>query len=47
MVDNQVFTNTTIMTAEYKITELYCAIDEFCKCFEAENAGKMLAGEDA
>ena len=35
-----------IMTAEYKITELYCAIDEFCKCFEAENAGKMLAGED-
>ena len=35
------------MTAEYKITELYCAIDEFCKCFEAENAGKMLAGEDA
>ena len=46
MVDNQVFTNTTIMTAEYKITELYCAIDEFCKCFEAENAGKMLAGED-
>ncbi len=34
------------MTAEYKITELYCAIDEFCKCFEAENAGKMLAGED-
>ena len=46
MVENQVFTNTTIMTAEYKITELYCAIDEFCKCFEAENAGKMLAGED-
>ena len=46
MVENQVFTNTTIMTAEYKITELYCAIDEFCKCFEAENAGKILAGED-
>lgn len=34
------------MTAEYKITELYCAIDEFIICFEAENAGKMLTGED-
>ena len=34
------------MTTGYKITELYCAIDEFCKYFEAENAGKLLLGED-
>lgn len=34
------------MTTEYKITELYCAIDEFCKYFEAENVGRLLAGED-
>ena len=30
-----------IMTAEYKIIELFCIIDEFYKHFDAENAGKM------
>ena len=34
------------MTTEYKVTELFCAIDEFCKHFEAENAGKLLLGEN-
>ena len=29
-----------------KVTELFCIIDEFCKLFEAENAGKVLLGED-
>ena len=29
-----------------KVTELFCIIDEFCKLFEAENAGKVLWGED-
>ena len=30
------------MTTDYKVTELFCIIDEFCKCFEAENAGNLL-----
>lgn len=30
------------MTTDYKVTELFCIIDEFCKHFEAENAGKLL-----
>lgn len=34
------------MTADYKVTELFCVIDEFCKHFEAENAGKLLIGDD-
>ena len=25
------------MTADYKVTELFCIIDEFCKHFDAEN----------
>ena len=29
-----------------KVTELFCVIDEFCKVFEAENAGKLLLGDD-
>ena len=27
------------MTTDYKVTELFCIIDEFCKHFDAENAG--------
>ena len=27
------------MTTDYKVTELFCIIDEFCKHFNAENAG--------
>ena len=34
------------MTAEYKIIELFCIIDEFYKHFDAENAGKLLLGEN-
>ncbi len=34
------------MTTGYKVTELFCIIDEFCKHFEAENAGKLLIGDD-
>ena len=30
------------MTTDYKITELFCIIDEFCKHFEAENARLLL-----
>ena len=39
---NQSITKTTIMTTDYKVTELFCIIDEFCKLFEAENAVKLL-----
>ena len=34
------------MTTDYKVTELFCVIDEFCKHFDAENAGKLLIGDD-
>ena len=34
------------MTTSYKVTELFCIIDEFCKLFEAENAGKLLLADD-
>ena len=30
------------MTTDYKVTELFCVIDEFCKHFDAENAGNLL-----
>lgn len=30
------------MTTDYKVTELFCVIDEFCKHFNAENAGNLL-----
>lgn len=35
-----------IKTTDYKVTALFCVIDDFCKHFEAENAGKLLLGED-
>lgn len=34
------------MTTGYKVTELFCVIDEFCKYFEAENAGKVFLSDD-
>ena len=34
------------MTTDYKFTELFCIIDEFCKHFEAENAGRQFLGDD-
>ena len=30
------------MTTDYKVTELFCIINEFCKHFDAENAGNLL-----
>ena len=30
------------MTTDYEVTELLCIIDEFCKHFDAENAGNLL-----
>ena len=30
------------MTTDYKVTELFCIIDEFCKHFDAENVGNLL-----
>ena len=30
------------MTTSYKVTKLFCIIDEFCKHFNAENAGNLL-----
>ena len=30
------------MTTNCKVTELFCIIDEFCKHFDAENAGNLL-----
>lgn len=39
---NQSITKTIIMTTDYKVTELFCIIDDFSKLFEAENAGKLL-----
>lgn len=30
------------MTTDYKVTELFYIIDEFCKHFDAENAGNLL-----
>lgn len=35
-----------IKTTDYKVTALFCIIDDFCQHFEAENAGKLLLGED-
>ena len=35
-----------MQTADYKITELLCVIDDFCKHLEAENGGKLLLGDD-
>lgn len=35
-----------MLTTDYKITELFCVIDDFCKHFEAENGGELLLGDD-
>lgn len=29
------------MNTDYKVTQLFCVIDDFFKYFEAENAGKL------
>ena len=30
------------MTTDCKVTKLFCIIDDFCKHFDAENAGNLL-----
>ena len=42
MGDLQQVTNIFDMTTHYKVTELFCIIAEFCKHFDAENAGNLL-----
>ena len=40
--ENQLVTKIFDMTTDYKVTELFYIIDEFCKHFDAENAGNLL-----
>ena len=42
MGENQLVTKISNMTTDYKVTELFYIIDEFCKHFDAENAGNLL-----
>ena len=42
MGELQQITNLFDMTTDCKVTELFCIIDEFCKHFNAENAGNLL-----
>ena len=42
MGDFQTVINIFDTTIDYKVTELFCIIDEFCKHFDAENAGNLL-----
>lgn len=42
MGELQQVTNPFDLTADCKVTELFCIIDEFCKHFDAENAGNLL-----
>ena len=40
--DIQQVVNVLDMTADCKVTELFCIIDDFCKHYDAENAGNLL-----
>ena len=42
MDDIQQVANVLDMTADCKVTELFCIIDDFCKHYDAENAGNLL-----
>ena len=42
MDELQQVANLFDMTTDCKVTELFCIIDEFCKHFDAENAGNLL-----
>ena len=42
MDELQQVTNLFDITTDCKATELFCIIDEFCKHFDAENAGNLL-----
>ena len=39
IIEIQTVAKTLDMTADCKITELFCIINELCKHFEAENTG--------
>ena len=41
MGELQQITNLFDVTTDCKVTELFCIIDEFCKHFDAENAGNL------
>ena len=41
MGELQQVTNLFDVTTDCKVTELFCIIDEFCKHFDAENAGNL------
>ena len=41
MVELQKVTSLFDMTTDCNVTELFCIIDEFCKHFDAENAGNL------
>ena len=40
--ENQLVTKIFNITTDYKVKELFCIIDEFCKHFDAENARNLL-----
>ena len=42
MGELQQVANLFDVTTDCKVTELFCIIDEFCKHFDAENAGNLL-----
>ena len=42
MDELQQVTNLFDMTTDHRVTEIFCIIDEFCKHFDAENAGNLL-----
>ena len=42
MDELQQVANLFDVTTDCKVTELFCIIDEFCKHFDAENAGNLL-----
>ena len=42
MDELQQVTNLFDVTTDCKVAELFCIIDEFCKHFDAENAGNLL-----
>lgn len=46
-VVSQIVANMSIMTTDYKVTELFCIIDRSCKHFAAEDAGKFLLPDNS
>ena len=44
--DNQQATSVMTVTTDYKVTTLFCVIDDFRNHFETGNTEKMLLEED-